>query len=286
MLGRGLKQLREASEVSAATAAEAMEISPQTLWRMEIGQKTRIVKRVYVMALCHLYGASHEMTAALLTLAQGVKNPRWWYDCKDLVSDEIELLLGWEDHAQRVTTFHPDLIPPMAQTPGYRRALARAESSDLPRDEVDRMLEFLDHRHEHLLDRAPDTVDVRVILRETAVRDLPGGPQVRRDQLAHLVTLGEQPGVSIRIVPQHAGIHPGLLVGAFDLLEFPEHPIPELTEPPVVHLPRLTSTHYLDHHTDITTYRTAVNEIHHVALDEDASAKLLLDIAADKHGHS
>jgi len=71
---------------------------------------------------------------------------------------------------------------------------------------------------------------------ESALHDTVGSSEVMEGQLQHLATIGELTNVSIRIIPQHVGCHPGMLTGPFVLLEFPPHPIEQLTEPPVVYV--------------------------------------------------
>ena len=277
MIGRGIQSLREKSGISVATASRAIEVSPQTFWRMEGGHPVKI-KQLYITILCEMFGAPEDATTALVALVEDLKNPVWWRSLSDIVPADLKLLLALEDDAQQVTTVHPGLIPPLVQTPEYRRMVVYAEPADRSPWDTDRWLRFLDQRYDRLLKNP----DIAAILCETAL-DNPNGLDVLTDQIQHLITIGDRPDISIRIIPRHVGVHPVLITGAFDLVEFPEHPISPLSEPPMVHIPGYTSAVYVDDDTGVVEYRAAIEAMHQVALDEDASRQLLLDISRKHH---
>lgn len=281
MVGRGLKYVRAQSGISCLTVARAMEVSEQTLWRMESGRQGPKLRQSYVTVLREVCNATFDMAEALTALVEDAKKPVWWNGYRDIVPNHAELLLGLEEHAQRVTTFHPDLIPPLLQTPQYRRALAHGVTPDRVPQDVEFLLDFLCQRQERLFARTD--IDIRVMLCETALHH-PSGGDVLKNQLQHLLKIGNHPTLSIRILPRHAGIHPGLITGPFDMMEFPDHPQPSLTEPPMIYAPGYTTAHYLDRRTDIATYRAVVAQMERVALDEDASRQLLLDLSCENHG--
>jgi hypothetical protein len=56
-----------------------------------------------------------------------------------------------------------------------------------------------------------------VILDEGVITQPVGGPEVMRGQLARLLELGEQPTISVRLVPQRTGAHVGR-DGAFKIM--------------------------------------------------------------------
>ena len=69
-----------------------------------------------------------------------------------------------------------------------------------------------------ILDRddPPPPVVCALIDQSALLREI-GGPQVMRDQLAHLVAISRRPNVTIQIIP-NSGTHPGLL-GAFTVAD-------------------------------------------------------------------
>lgn len=90
-----------------------------------------------------------------------------------------------------------------------------------------------------------------------------------------------KPSTYIRIVPLSLGGFLGLEVGSFVLLEFPQHPNPSLTEPPVVYVDGYTGSLYLDKPEEIEQYRAAVSRIQNVALNVTESRTLLLAVAEE-----
>ncbi len=283
MLGRELKVLRERSQMSATVACRAIEISPQTLWRIESGQPGPKLKELYVHVLCQMYGATQDITTALVALVAEAKRPSWWHQFKDVVPEYAELFMGFEEAAERVTSFRQDIVPDLLRTAEYHRAIVLAEFPGRPSCGVDRMIDVLRRRQAELRAGA-SRCDFRALVCEATLRNQVGGPGVMPNQLHHLVRVSELPGVSIRIVPQRVGGHPGLITGPFDMLEFPVHPVSQVIESPVVHVPGYRAAHYHHHENDITRYRAAIAEIQCVALDKAASRSLLLDIARDYPG--
>ncbi len=281
-LGRELKRLREQSGVCASTASRAIEISPQTLWRMESGKPGPKLKELYVKILCEMYGAPAEVTITLAALVAEMKKPPWWHNSSGVVPKHAELLMELEDIADRVTTFHIDLVPDLLQTPDYRQAFARVNNPDNMIRQLGQVTDVLRHRQARLHSATSDLV-LRALICESALHNTVGGAEVMKEQCQHLATVACLPNVSIRIIPQCIGIHPGMLTGPFVLLEFPAHPIAELTEPSVVYVQDYTAARYLDHENEVTQYRAAAAEIQRSALDEDASRQLLHEISRSYH---
>lgn len=277
-LGRELKRLREQSGVDVGTASRAIEISPQTLWRMEAGQPGPKLKELYIKILCQIYGASPELTTALAALVADAAKPRWWHSFHHIVPEDTQLLLELEDVADRITTFHPSLIPDMLQTPDYRRVITQIGAPHSTARHLENTAEVQRYRQARFLNAATD-LKIRMLLCEAALRHIVGVPEVMDEQFRHLAAVGALPNVSIRIIPQRNVIHPGMLTGPFAVLEFPQHAILRLTEPTTVYIQDYTTSRYLDNENQVNQYCSAVEEIHHRALDEDASIQLLQSIS-------
>jgi transcriptional regulator with XRE-family HTH domain len=280
MLGRELKKLRDRSGVSAAAAARAIEVSPQTLWRMESGQEGPKLKELYVNVLCDLYGVSDSYTEVLVGLVGETKKPGWWYGFVDSVPTEFDLFMGLEETTRRLTSFQQTLVPGLLQIPEYRRALAWTQFPTRSSEALEPWIEILVRRQQRLRDGDPD-FEFRALVCESALRNQVGSRGVMEEQLVHMATVGSLPNVSIRIVPQQAGNHLGLIAGSFVLMEFPVHRIEHLTEPPVIYVQGYTGALYLDQDSEIRQYRAAVAEIQRMALDEPASRQLLLETSKE-----
>lgn len=279
LLARRLLQLREKSELTRDKAAKLSEMSSQTLWRLENGQ-VALVKKMVIRALCDVYNVSDEDRHALLWLAEEARKTGWWQSYSDAMFGNKDLFVVLEQAARRITSFQLTLLPGLVQTADYRRAMAQNFIPALTDDEIDRHIELLVKRQERLQEsRAHFSLDV--MLSEAALRHQIGGAAVMAAQLRHLIELSNLPNVSIRIVPLTNADHLGLEARSFVLLEFPEHPNPALTEPPVVYVEGYTGALYLDKPDEIDRYRVAVSSIETAALDEAESRTLLVAIAEE-----
>lgn len=83
-----------------------------------------------------------------------------------------------------------------------------------------------------------------------------------------------------RVVPYGAGLHPGLVTGAFTLLDFPSNRSAE-GDTAVVYAEGLTGELYLDKPREVQRYREAHAAILACALDEAATQDMLLAAAKD-----
>ncbi|MET8871188.1 helix-turn-helix transcriptional regulator [Nocardia sp. NPDC004604] len=284
-LGRELNRLREAAKMSQSAAGRVIGVSPQTIGRMEDGQPTK-VSDLYVNALCDAYQATDGERVVLLGLAQEVRAAQrsgggWWRAYADEIPADFDHYLALEEAAKRLTAWKLTVVPGMLQTPEYRRAMIWTETPNKDTEAVEKRIEIATRRQARLEER---DFAVDVILSEAVVRDQIGGRSVMANQLRHLAQAGDRPNVSIRVVPFSAPSHLGSFVGSFVLLEFPALPSSKLTEPPVVYVEEYAGDLYLERDSEVGRYRDAVAEISRVALDEQATRRLLLELVEEYTG--
>ncbi|WP_054816384.1 helix-turn-helix domain-containing protein [Nocardia arizonensis] len=277
MLGRHLRELRERSGVSAEFARDVIGVGKQTLWRMETGQPMRL-NPLFIEKLCEVYGASEHVTQTLLELTNETRKTGWWHALDDTVPRDFCLFAGLESTAKRLISYQPTLLPALLQTDEYRRALIWNDYPTMPGAEVERRISVFGRRKVRL-DNDPATFSVEAVIDECALRRAIGGPSVMADQLIHLVALGERKNVSIRVIPLEVEAHSGLRAGPFAILEFPKHPTPHLSDPPIVHIQGLTGDLYLEKTEEIRQYRQAYADIERSVLDESQSRALLQRLA-------
>ncbi|WP_433755525.1 helix-turn-helix domain-containing protein [Nocardia sp. CA-135398] len=283
MLGRALKRLREGSGTPPKVAAQAIRVSVQTLWRIETGQQGPKLKEIYVQALCQLYGAASDETKVLVGLVELAEQKNWWHPYEDVIPEVFALFIGLEEFARELTTFQLTLMPGLLQTADYRRAGVWALQPQASPTEVERNVELTIRRQERL-QKDSQNFTLHALLCESTLRYPIGGPAVMGRQLRHLEQATQMPNVSIRVVPLSAGMHIGLQVGSFVLLEFPEHPTAYLSEPPVVYVDGYTGALYLEREPEIRQYRFGLAGIRRVALDEGKSRELVAQIAREYEG--
>ncbi|MGY1863526.1 helix-turn-helix domain-containing protein [Nocardia gipuzkoensis] len=279
MLGRQLRELRIKSGVSAEYARDAINVGKQTLWRIETGQPVRL-NPLFIERLCKVYGASEELTTALLELTEETKHTGWWHSFGDAIHQKFSLYVELEATAKHLFSYQTILLPGLLQTDEYRRALIWVEFPTMSGQEVERRIEIFRFRKARL-DNDSDPVFLDAILDESALRRAVGGPSVMEGQLRHLLRVSEQPNVSVRVVPLASETYAGLSVGPYVMLDFPKHPTAHLTEPPVVYVQGFTGNLYLEKPEEIQQFRQASVELHRSALDQERSRSLIRKIAKE-----
>lgn len=278
MLGRQLRALRINAGISAEYARAAIDVSKQTLWRIETGQPVRLHPLV-VEGLCKLYGASEERTAILLNLVEETKRTGWWHAFNDTILEDFNLFVELEATARRIASFQTTLLPGLLQTDEYRRALIWVRFAAISGTEVERKIAAFRQRKTRL--DSDSAVRFEAVIDESALRRAIGGPSVMEGQLRHLLQVAERPHISVRVVPLAAEAYAGLNVGSFVILDFPEHPVAHLTVPPVVYMQGFTGDLYLEKPDEVRQYRQAHAEILRSALDKESSRSLIRAIAEE-----
>ncbi|MCU1644517.1 MAG: family transcriptional regulator [Nocardia sp.] len=277
MLGRQLRQLREKAGVTVAQACRTIEVSPQTMWRLEGGQGVKL-KDIYVKALCELYRSGDEEIIALMGLVQETKRTGWWHAYGDAVPTYFDLYLGLEESAQKLTTYHLTLLPGMLQTAAYRRAVIWGAYPGMPTADVERRIEIAAQRQKRLQEPR-NHFGMNAFLGEAALRYRVGGSAIIAEQLRHIVAVSRMPTATVRIVPLGIETISPLITGSFTLLEFAPHT--HFTEPPVVYVEGYTGALYLDKPGEIDQYKLALKAIRGAALSEQETRELVLNIVEE-----
>jgi transcriptional regulator with XRE-family HTH domain len=275
-LGRYLHDLRVKTGLTARAAARELERSEPTLWRIENGHTA--TRSLDVEQMCRLYGATADMTKALMALAKETRARGWWQAYGDVVPEWLDLYIGLEAAATRIDWYESELVPGLFQTGDYARALIREHAPDKSDSEIDRRVE-LKLARQAILRRPVDPPLLRVGLREPMLRCPVGGAKVMAPQLDRLAEASELPNVSLRLVPVAAGLHSGMLSGPFEILRFPVNGHGEESEPPTVYTDIYTGALYLDKPHEVNRYDQAFGKIWKTALDDEASRALIRESA-------
>ena len=275
-LGRYLHDLRVKTGLTARAAARELERSEPTLWRIENGHTA--TRSLDVEQMCRLYGATADMTKALMALAKETRARGWWQAYGDVVPEWLDLYIGLEAAATRIDWYESELVPGLFQTGDYARALIREHVPDKSDSEIDRRVELRLAR-QAILRRPVDPPLLRVALREPMLRCPVGGARVMAGQLGRLAEASELPNVSLRVVPVATGLHAGMLSGPFEILRFPVNGHGEESEPPTVYTDIYTGALYLDKPHEVNRYDQAFGKIWKTALDDEASRALIRESA-------
>lgn len=280
MLGLTLEAMRVKQGISRETAATAIAMARSTLWKLETGQGVRL-NPVLLKHLCELYEAGPQQTQVVLELIKETKAKGWWQAfADDAIPKEFGLFVSLEDAAERITSYQTTLLPGLLHTADYRRALIWAEFPNKPTDEVERMLEVGMTRQQRLTD-TEKPLSISAFVDESVLHRTTGSRSIMESQLLHLAKVGAISNVSIRVVPRSAGMYRALIVGPFVILDFPPHPKIELSMPPVAYIQGFLGDLYLEQSEEVRRYREVRTEVERLALDENDSRSLILEIAKE-----
>ena len=220
-----LRRLREEKGYSLDDVRKAMEWSLSKVIRIESGGVSISASDLKTLLAFYMVDDAR-LSAELLDLAR-VSRQRHWSNAYRSYAPQAYLdFLGYEDDAQCIKTFHPVIIPGLAQTESYARALIAALGRHSSTDAVDARLRLRMARQRHVFDRA-DMAHLQVVLDEPVLRRAIGGADVMRDQIDHLLRLAEDSKVDLVVIPESVGAHEGL-VGAFSLLAFESDEDPDV----------------------------------------------------------
>ncbi|WP_026412657.1 helix-turn-helix domain-containing protein [Actinomadura oligospora] len=136
------------------------------------------------------------------------------------INRELKLPCGFDEYEKQETqagiihSYDPLAIPGILQTEDYTRAIMRRIQRP---EQLDQMVAARMRRQE-ILDRDPYPLIV-CLVKEAALREVIGGRDVLRGQLAKLLEVAELPHVSIEVIPNGSGI---VLASGFAMLQFAE----------------------------------------------------------------
>lgn len=262
-LARELRRLRDDSELSNERAADLSGLSTAAISRAE-NALSRIASDD-VRKLCQVYGADHETTERLATLARTARERGWWVKGYR-VDDEFAAFLELETEARALYAWTIDIPPGLLQTEAYARALVRARNPHLPASEIDDVVKLRMRRQERRL----DDLQLWAVVDESALLRPVGGPAVMSEQLAYLADVAEQPNVTLLVLPLTCGAGPAMST-PFHLFELDEH-----TGPPVAHVDYYTGSLYLEDPHEVGQYEQGFRHLTASALSPaDSVARLL-----------
>ncbi|WP_433713651.1 helix-turn-helix domain-containing protein [Nocardia sp. CA-084685] len=278
-LGKYLRDGRQGCGLTLHQAAELIERSGSTLQRIEKGTVAHL-RDVDLDALCKIYSFDADQTAAMKGLAAQGNELSWWFEYGDVMPKNFDFFVGLEASAQRLTTYESELVPGLLQTPAYASVLIRSGYPDDDAEEHARRVQ-LRMRRQSRITRKHNPAALNVILRESVLRGMVGGPKVMATQLRHLADMSTRSNVRLQILPFRAGFPLGVAVGPFVILEFGTDRHGQPIEPPVVYTENFTGDLYLAKPTTLRRYHEAYESLRRSAMDPIDSRALLTRMAKE-----
>lgn len=253
-LGGELLRLRDEAGLTQPQAAEALSATAAKVAKMERGWVP--FRDPDIRILCDLYGViGPKAVERLLSLARTDRERRkakgWWNQYPELRA--LVEYVALEDIATSVRTWQGAFVPGLLQTPDYARALAIGNADWDDPDDVERFVEAKIARQARLTDA--NSLNLWAVVGEGALRQLVGGREVMRVQLAHLTEVARLPNIRLQVVPFLAGSHPGM-TSAFSVVSFAE---PGAMD--VVYMDTTSSTLWLESEADAARHNTTFERI-------------------------
>ncbi|WP_228001128.1 helix-turn-helix domain-containing protein [Nocardia australiensis] len=280
-LGRFLRDRREATGFTLAEAAKLVDLSRAVLQRLETGQIQKI-RRQDAQALCEVYGVDAADTKAAVDLAVQAKAKSWYHAYGGLYSSAFNMYVGLEAAARRLTTYH-EHVPGLLQTADYARAVIGAYP-EFDGDDIDRRVEHR-LRRQAIITRKTSPAVLEVMLHESALHRIVGGPKIMAAQHRHLAEISKRPNVMLRIHPFSAGLIWGMPHGLFTIVEFDTNTKGEPVEPPIVCLEGGPNQDvYLEKYGEVKLYSELASAIRSTCLDEVETRDLLRRVARSYNG--
>lgn len=276
-LGRELKKERVGRNLSAETVAKACGWGESKVHDIEGAKRKRTNPRD-VIDLCRVYELSKERTAELRALAEDSKSQGWWDTYKGMLPPEYATLIEFEEEAARVSTAGLAMVPGLAQTPEYARALLLDGPRKLSEQEIENRVEIRAKRQE-ILTADTDPPILWAVLDEAVIRREVGGNDVMRGQLERLLELADLPNVTLQVVPFGAGAHPAI-AGPFSILE-PPHDEDGLPDTATVYLETVISQVLLEDQQQVEVYEMAFQRAIAKALPPIDTIALIAQAARD-----
>lgn len=263
MLAAELKELRRAAGLTHVDVADRLGWPQAKVSKIEGSRQAVGVEAVIALAdICHAGGRRRDH---LVSLAHQARGRGWWESYRDVLSTEDRLYIGFEAEAAAVRVFGAEALPELVRTREYASAVSAARRSAEPTADSERSLEALEIRQRNLIG---GDVPLDLVLAESALRRVVGGPDVLRSQWDRLLGMATSGEVTLRLLPFSAGALAA--DGPFTVLSFGAD-----SPPAVVYRPALAVRPLLDSPADVQVYQEAFDRLVESALDPDESVRWL-----------
>ncbi|MBE1588542.1 Scr1 family TA system antitoxin-like transcriptional regulator [Nonomuraea angiospora] len=213
--GEVLKKARNAAGLSQTALGDLLSCSESLVGLIERGKRRPSKK--FTLAAEAILGLNGELFG-LLPNTTVMSTPKWFSEWPKV-----------EEKAHTIRTWQPLVVPGLLQTARYARAILSAEPG-VTEQWIEAAVETRLRRQSVFERESPPMywalLDECVLLRPV------GGKEVMREQLEHLLKMGERPNISLQIVPLEIGVTAGLL-GGFALAQgdgLPDHVYLEAAE--------------------------------------------------------
>ncbi|MFD5558673.1 helix-turn-helix domain-containing protein [Streptomyces sp. NPDC127068] len=273
-LGKELRILRERTGITIQEAAAGLGFSDTKLSRVETGHNS--LPRVEDLeGLLDRYGVEDiDQRDALLTLHRDSLSRDPYTPYRDSMPSGMPMYVGLESDAREIRAWQPMVVFGLLQSESYTRAqfmLAKPieeTTTQFVENNVSLRME-----RKRLITRSDSPITLRVILDESALRRVIGGPDVMKEQYEEIGRLSALDNVTVQILPQKAATYRA--DGNFILLTF-DPPVD-----PVVQSDIPGSITVTDKRVDVWKYNQRFDAMRSEALGPSATPGFLQRLARE-----
>ncbi len=264
-LGAELRRLREAQGRTQGDVGAAIGRTHATLVNWEHG-KTKISKSDLACLLAEL-GAPADLVTSLENLRAEVgRSGGPWAVYR--LPERLKPLVSFEQDAVKIMSFEPILIPGLLQTEDYARAIHLAGHRVVTAEQVQRWVGARMQRQRRLFEAG--TFILHAVVGEAALRLLVGGARTMSRQIERLVTLADNPNVTVQVLPTSNDGGVGV-ASNFTILHFANSE----TDPPLGYFDGPLGGTMVSEARDVTSLMGMFDDLCAAALSEDESVDLL-----------
>ncbi|MDQ1027471.1 transcriptional regulator with XRE-family HTH domain [Streptomyces umbrinus] len=266
--GAELRRLRERAGLTSTEAAQLLGMKQAQVSNMETGRLGVSAERVRTLA-CQYECPDKDLVEAIAAMT-GERKRGWWEEYRSILPAGLLDLAELERHGNALRTAHTSGIPGLLQTTDHAREIFHQVVPELSPPEVEHRTSFRIKRQAVLYQNGP-VVPYQAIIHEAALHMRFGGRDVARQQLKHLLKLGEHPNISVLVIPFDAGGYPG----AGQPIYYVHGPVPQLD---TVQLDQSHGIALLDAEAQLDKYRRILDRLTALSLIETESRALIHNI--------
>ncbi len=265
-VSRELRALREQRGMSCKEVAEALDCSESKISRMETGDRGLYADDV--AAVLGYLRAPGKLRQELLDLVRHGE-ARNWHEIHGKLPTNWKELIQFESEASAIYSYEPLLVPGLAQTADYARALIKGSNDSLAEPEVDALIRARMSRQVVLGRSKPPQLNL--MFEEMVLRRTMGDPDMMYGQLQHLLATAARRNVILQVVPFDVEATVALQ-GSLLILEFSD-------QPTVAHEETRGTTTFLEDEDHITRTKLAWRKLRSAALSHEDSTRLIAEVA-------
>ncbi|WP_344834249.1 helix-turn-helix transcriptional regulator [Actinocorallia longicatena] len=257
-----LKRIRESRGLGLHAAAHLLGRTESSLSKLENAQ--RGIRRPALEQILDKYAVTDLLLReSLFALARNAKSQGWWQTYEGMSSAMFDYI-SIEAASASIRTWQLHLIPGLLQTDDYARAVIASGISMGKPPDIEGLAAIRSRRQQLLT--SDDPPHLRVVMSEACLMQEFGGPQVRREQLRHLLAQAQLANVTIQVLPYSAQGHAGLN-GSFSI--FTAHNLD------IVLVENLTQGWYLEQVEETKRYSLVFDHLRAVSLSESNTLDLI-----------